>query len=284
MYFSLTISLFCLDSISSERPEACQHRAAPWHHPHQGNPDSGLWIRGKAVHWEHLPDRRQRAKNLVFVYKGERVASKRPRRSALPCAPFWLIWPRCLLAGWLSAFNTLSAKARGEDIWTSIFVFMGHSTTLALLSLSLAAIARQPETPEVHLSVSEEEARKRFYRGVTVVCFHSSPVTGKCTWPLKCAWSAVPNGLIEVYETNYSVWLKLIPIRKPLMLFSFYTIYFIYFSSWFCSVKCLPLHQPHREQRAWTLSLLYAGMESTRQEQHLHESEIFVNNASSLQQ
>lgn len=49
MYFSLTVSLFCPDSISSERPEACQHRAAPWHHPHQGNPHSGLWIRGKAV-------------------------------------------------------------------------------------------------------------------------------------------------------------------------------------------------------------------------------------------
>lgn len=79
---------------------------------------------------------------------------------------------------------------------------------LGLLSLFLGAIARQPEVPEARLSVSVEEARKLFYWRVTVVCFHSSPVKGKCTWPLKCAWSAVPNGLTEVYETNYSVRLK----------------------------------------------------------------------------
>lgn len=194
----------------------------------------------RLFHWDHLPDRLQRAKNLVFVSKGERVASKRPHRSALPCAPFWLIWPRRLLAGWLSAFNTLSAKAQGVDIWTSIFLFIGHSTTLALISFFLGAIARQPEAPEARLSVSEEEVRKLFYWRVTVVCFHSSPVKGKCTWPLKCAWSAVPNGLIEVYETNYSVRLQLIPVRMPLISFSFHTIYLFFIMVLFCEMPAPP--------------------------------------------
>lgn len=212
-----------------------------------------------------------------------RVTSTQATQVSTPLCPI-LVDLTSASAHWLTlSFNTLSAKARGVDIWTSIFLFMGHSTILAWLSLFLGAIARQPEAPEAHLSVSEEEARKQFYWRVTIVCFHSSPVKGKCTWPLKGACSAVPNGLIEVYETNYSVRLKVIPIRKPLISFSFYTIYFLYFSLWLCSVKCLPLHQPRREQRARMLSLLYAGMESTRQEQHLHKSEIFVNNVSSLQ-
>lgn len=50
------LCLFCLCSISSERPEACQHRAPPWYHPHQGNPDSGLWICGEAAHYHAIRD------------------------------------------------------------------------------------------------------------------------------------------------------------------------------------------------------------------------------------
>lgn len=111
--------------------------------------------------------------------------------------------------------------------------------------------------PEAHLSTSEEEARKRFYWRVTVVGFLCSPVKGKCTWPLKCAWSAVPNGLIEVYETNYSVRLQLIPVRKPLTSFSFYAVDFIYFSSWFCSVKWpAPPSAPQRAQSANAVSFI----------------------------
>lgn len=36
-------------SISPERPEAYQYRAPPWHHPHQGNPDSGLRVCGEST-------------------------------------------------------------------------------------------------------------------------------------------------------------------------------------------------------------------------------------------
>lgn len=42
-------SVLSLLSISAERPEACQHRAPPWHHPHQGNPDAGLRVCGEST-------------------------------------------------------------------------------------------------------------------------------------------------------------------------------------------------------------------------------------------
>lgn len=127
MCFPLTVCLFHLCSISSERPEACQHCAAPWHHPHQGNPDSGLRICGEAAHchadiswldplwvsfrgWKYGLKSCSKRKESTWLEKATEVSS-----------PFsdWFDLSH------VSYFNTLLTETQAVDALISMLLFIG---------------------------------------------------------------------------------------------------------------------------------------------------------------
>lgn len=127
----LTLSLICLCSIPSERPEARQHSAAPWHHPHQGNPDSGLRICGECTHtrgralWTAC-----RGLKLVWGCEEKRWF-QRARGSPLHCVCvcFYFDWfdPRVSSLTEFHFFNAQPTETWAVDILIGILWFIGHS-------------------------------------------------------------------------------------------------------------------------------------------------------------
>lgn len=100
--------VFCVCSISPERPEARQHRAPPWHHPHQGNPDSGLWICGECALCQAPVTTRPRQGGLMLLEIVQNRKKQFYRKQVSDVGVFPLMdWPQCVLADRVSGFNTL---------------------------------------------------------------------------------------------------------------------------------------------------------------------------------
>lgn len=69
----------------------------------------------------------------------------------------WLIWPRRLLADWVSVFNTLPSETWAVDILIGVLLFIEHledvKAAWVFFHSLLGAIGWQPEAPEAGVSV-----------------------------------------------------------------------------------------------------------------------------------